>query len=228
MKAKIDSAKAGRTFEGNNGTVQVYEVVAGGIIYDCLNKKCTELVGQEVEFDVKKASDPKYHDTMKLAGSGGSQQAGGGKYGNRPFTIGFNQTIEGARLQAKEMALAYSKDVAIALAQPPNVTLKEVKGNIIEIYNMMIDLLDLAKLQEPKQQQPSGNGHKDVNALLSEMKPIASLEALATWWKSTVVPIYTALSEHDQKTLQVEKDKKKTELTPPPTNGSQTGKEAPF
>ena len=218
MKAKIESAKAGRTFEGSNGTVQVYEVVAAGVIYDCLNKRIMELVGQEVEYEVKKASDAKYHDTMKLAGPGG-QQSGGRTFSGKPFQIAFGQTAEGEKLRAKTMTLSYAKDMAVQayVAGKGSASFAECVANVKAAFDGMLPLLHLDQIQEKPQQAGAtvGNGHKDVNALLGEMKGMASLDALANWWKSDVVPIYNALSETDQKTLQMEKDAMKVKLTPP-------------
>lgn len=203
MKAKIDSAKASRTF--GDPPMQVYEVVAGGIVYDCMDKRCLEIIGQEIEFEMKSASDSKYHPRMRFPKA---NQSGHGKF-VKGFQVPFEQTAEGQKLKAKTMVLSYAKDIIIHFLKP-DFPFNECIANVKLAYDAMIPLLWLDQIQDLKQQPVSDDRNRNLATLLAEMKPIISLDALSNWWKT--IPFKT-LSAEDGKTLVAEKDKKKAELT---------------
>jgi hypothetical protein len=218
MKSKIDSAKAGRTFQGNDGPVQVYEVVAGGVIYDCLSEQCMKLIGQTVEFEVKNPSDPKYHPTMKFPKAGGFGVNGGkGWGGGKTFIPSFKDTAEGARLSAKTMLMSYAKDLAVGFNQThPVANFAAIVTNAEIAYKTLLPLLALDTVKDPKtaeQTQPGGNGngggHKDIKTLVAEMKSLATMSALQEWWTNTP---HAHLSADDLKILIAEKDKQKSEI----------------
>jgi hypothetical protein len=206
MKAKIDSAKSTRTF--GDPPVQVYEVVAGGVVYDCMDKKCMDLIGQEVEFEVNQASDPKYHPRMRFQKGGGQQDRK--NFGGKGYQIAFAQTAEGEKLKAKTMALSYAKDMVVQfMTQKANMPFAECLTNIKSAYDTMLPILGLDQIRDVRE-QPPGNGHKDLATLLAEMKSIASLDALGNWWK---IIVFDTLSAEEKKTLIAEKDKKKAEFS---------------
>ncbi len=212
MKAKIDSVKPIRTF--GDPPVQVYEVVAGGVVYDCMDKRCTEMVGKEVEFNVKDPSDPKYHPKMSFSKEGG--QAGGSKFGGKGYQMPFGQTMEGEKLRAKTMALSYSKDIVVQyMTNKKDGPFAEILAIIKLAYDTMLPMLGLDQIRDVRE-QTSGNIHKDLAILLAEMKPITSLDALGAWWKTID---FSVLGAEDQKALVAEKDKKKGAFSAPPTNG---------
>lgn len=226
MKMKIDSAKPSRTF--GDPPVQVYEVVAGGVVYDCMDKKCMEQVGQEVEFEVKQASDPKYHPRMRMKGEGG--QRPWDKSGGRGYQISFAQTAEGEKLKAKTMVLSYAKDMVNQfMTHNPDKPFAESLTNIKSAFETILPLLRLDQVRDTREQQgresQSGNGHKDLATLLAEMKLIASLDALSNWWK-TIPTVFNALSAEDQQKLIAEKDKKKAEFAA--TGPGQGGRQPSF
>lgn len=213
MKAKIDSSKASRTF--GDPPVQVYEVVAGGVVYDCMSKKCMDLIGQEVEFEVKQPSDPKYHPTMRFKGEGAQQT--GGKFSGRGYQVPFGQTADGEKLRTKAMVMSYAKDIVVQhmTTYKPDVPFSECLGNVKVAYDSLIAFLQVDQVQDRREQSSqagqTGNGHKDLPTLLAEMKPIVSLDALSNWWK-TIPTAFNALPAEDQQKLVAEKDKKKAEF----------------
>lgn len=217
MKAKIESVKPTRTF--GDPPVQVYEVVAGGVVYDCMDKKCTEMVGKEVEFNVKEASDPKYHPRMSFPKEGGQFAIG---KGGRGYQIAFGQTAEGEKLRTKAMVLSYAKDIVVQYMAmiKTDKPFTDYLVNLKMSYDSMISYLRFDQIGE----QPA-NDHKSLSMLLAEMKPISSLDAFSSWWK-TIHEHFNHLSSEDQKTLIAEKDKKKTELSSPKT--TQNGRQPNF
>lgn len=232
MKLRIKSAKPGRTFPGKDGEVQVYEVVAGGAIYDCMNKQIMEYIGKEVECEVKQPSDPKYHATIKLPKSGGN---GGGNWGGgkKGYQLAFSQTVEGEKSRAKTMVLAYAKDVVVQRMASGSTTIEDDIKSIKKVYAELLPVLELDKLREQQPQTPAqsgspGNGNgtlKSYDDLIKEMSGFFDIQAFAKWWgETTHSPSYEALSQENKDKLASEKDKRKAELQ----QKQQDGKKAPF
>jgi hypothetical protein len=212
MKVRIDSAKAGRTFTGKDGLVQVYEVVAGGIIYDCMSEKCLTMIGQEVEFEVKQPSDPKYHPTMKLPSAGGGGKSWGS--GGKTFVPSFKDTPTGAILSAKTMALSYAKDLASKFSDSRStLTFEETIKNVEAAYPRLVTLLDLnsvpAAPAAPAGEKACSDAgeRKLVLKLISEIQGMASMPAFGAWWNQNQ-PTIKALSQGEREMLMKEKAKK--------------------
>jgi len=221
MKAKIDSAKAGRTFPGKDGQVQVYEVVAAGVVYDCMSEKCLGMVGQEVEFEVKQPSDPKYHPTMKLPSTGGN---GGGKSwggGGKTYTPSFKDTREGAILSARTMALSYAKDLIVSTKDHIPMDVEGLAKAMEAMYPRIVALLDLgsvpvtaAPLPAPAEKSGNNGGEPKLLAkMIAEINSMASMAAFGTWWNHNQ-PTIKALSSDDRKALLDAKAKKVSALEP--------------
>lgn len=109
-KAKIENIIKEEKLKGDKGDFTKYTVFAGGQVYICFSDRVKDLVGTEVEFEVKekeyKGNIDKVMTLPKIGGQGFGNKGGGGWKGKSPEEL----------LQAREtMTMAYHAQVVSAL-----------------------------------------------------------------------------------------------------------------